>query len=94
MVEFNNPRQKVIRDSSNDFSSYIDKLNRQHPTKKAELGEQYNYGMAMSAKELRQQQHDQLHKQLDALKKEQKEQMREIRDKQRAMKKGIPDNFI
>lgn len=94
MVEFHNPRKKDYRDSSSGFNSYIDKLNAQHPTKSIDIGEGYNYGMSTSVHEMRRMQNKKMHDQLDAIKKENKEKMREFKQKQKDMRRGTPEGFI
>lgn len=94
MVQFNNPNKRDYKNSSTGFTDYIDKLNRQHPTKSIDIGEEYNYGMNTSVHALRDQQRRLVHDKIAEVKKEQREQLQKIRQEQKRLRKGKPDGFI
>lgn len=93
-VKFSNPNKKEYKNSSGGFNDYIDKLNQQHPDRKVEMGDAYNYGMKTSVHAMRDQQRAAVHKQLDDIKQEQKRQLRNIKKEQKRLRKGKPDGFI
>lgn len=94
MVEFHNPRKKDYKNSSRGFDNFIDKLNAQHPTKKIDVGDAYNYGMVTSVSDMRRMQRQRVHEQLNDIKKESKETMRQIKQKQKDIRRGKPEGFL
>ena len=96
MVEFNHGRRKAdYKNSSNSFDAYIDKLNQQHPDKRAEIfSNAYNYGNKTSVSEMRHEHNQEMHKEINNVLKTQKQHMRDLKEKQRDMRKGIPSDFI
>lgn len=95
MVEFRSGKKHVdYRNSSKGFDDYIDKLNKQHPTDKTIFGDAYNYGMGTSVSDMHRQMVDEVHKEIAAVKKEQKKHMADMHRQQQDMRKGRPSGFI
>lgn len=80
--------------SSNGYDKYMEKLNRQHPTKEDPFNNGYNYGMDRSVSSMHRQLNAQVHKELDNVRKEQKKKMEDIKQAQRNIRKGYPTSFI